>query len=168
MLDEASIDALRINRPPSSFLSPILCSEDAMGCTVRTFKTDKAHLWRHSSKKHRSFLQQTLSSSARLMDTSTRTGVPAIRVHHTSAQCWEQGQSFTELPHIVAAVRPVAQCGDIASWGISSGECTNTINKYVAHGKCIFYVRKNGISATNLHKYTGKQITCHKITFYYK
>lgn len=165
MLDEASIDASRINHLPSSSLRPIPCSEDAMGCTVRTVKMDKAHLWNHSSRRHQSFPQKTLSSSAWLMDTSPRTCVPAITAHHTSAQCWEQGQAFTELLHIVAPVRPLPQHREPASWGISS---TNTINKYVAHGKCIFYVRTNSISATNLHKYTGKRITCHESTLYYK
>lgn len=137
-----------------------------MECTVRTVKMNKAHLWSHSSKKHRSFRQQTLSSSAdghlyREWCTSNQSS-PHL------PQCWEQGQVFTELLHIVAPVRPVAQYREPASWGSSSGECTNTINRYVAHGKCMFYVRTNGISVTNLHKYTGKQITCHKSTLYYK
>lgn len=168
MLDEARIGASRINHPPSSSLRPVPCSEDAMGCTGRAVRMDKAHLWSQSSKKHRRFPQQTLSSSAQLMGTSARTGVPAIRAHHTSAQHWEQGQAFTGLLHIVAPVRSVAQHREPASWGISSAKRTNTINKYVAHGKWIFYVRTNGISVTNLHKYTGKRITCHKSLFYYK
>lgn len=47
MLDEASIDASRINQPPSSSSRPIPCSEGVqiyMECTVRTIQVDKAHL----------------------------------------------------------------------------------------------------------------------------
>lgn len=130
MLDEASIDASRINQPPSSSSRPIPCSEGVqiyMECTVRTIQVDKAHLWSHSSKKHQSFPQQTLSSSADghlYQDWCTNNQSSS----HLS-QCWEQGQVFPELLHIVAPVRPVAQCRESASWGSSSGECTNTINR---------------------------------------
>lgn len=109
MLDLASIDASRINHPPSSSLRPFLCSEDATGCTVRTVKMDKIHLWSHSSRKCCSFPPQTPSSSTLLMDTSTRTGVSASRAHRTSARWWEQTQDFAELLHIQAPGRAMAK-----------------------------------------------------------
>lgn len=94
MLDEASIDASRINQPPSSSSRPIPCSEGVqiyMECTVRTIQVDKAHLWSHSSKKHQSFPQRHWA--ALLMDTSTRTGAPTIRAHHTSPSAGSKSRS---------------------------------------------------------------------------
>lgn len=101
MLDQASIDAPRINHPPSSSLRPFLCSEDGTGCAVRTVKMDKVHLWSHSSRKRRGFPAS-----------STRTGISARGAHRTSAWRWEQTWDFAELLHIQAPGRAMAKHGE--------------------------------------------------------
>ena len=162
MLDQACNDASRINRPPSSSLRPFLCSEDATGWTVGTVKMDKAHPWRCSSRKCR-------FPAADPEQHLYRTGVLASGAHHTSARCWEQTQDFTELLHVQAPQRAMAKHRECVYQPAEESAVVSipiqSTNMWLM-GKCIFYVKTNGFSTTNLHKYTGKQITCHKSTCY--
>lgn len=64
LLDQASIDASRINRPPSPSLRPFPCSEAATGRTAGTVNVDKVHLRRHGSRKRCSLPPQPPSRSA--------------------------------------------------------------------------------------------------------
>lgn len=133
----------------------------------------KAHLWDHGSRKpHR----VSLLKSYLLMGTATRTlqglgyGLTELTFLNLSMGANPELQRTLPRSNSQAIHKKTQQTTRTcvsASWETGSKH-TSTTNKYVTHGKCIFYVRTNGFSASNLHKYRGKQITCHKITFYQK
>ena len=133
----------------------------------------KAHLQDHGSRKPHSFPSQVPSSLSLLMDTATRTlqglGYGLMELTLLNLSMGANPELHRALPQSNSQAshsKPQGTCVS-ASWGTGSKH-TSTTNECVTHGKCIFYVRTNGFSASNLHKYRGKQITCHKITFYQK
>lgn len=106
--------------------------------------------------------------AALLMDTSTRTGAPTIRAHHTSPSAGSKARSSQSSctswllwdPWHSAGNQPAEEAAVVSVPAQST-------DKWLMGNAC-FMLEQMAFLWPVCVKYTGTQITCHKSTLYYK
>lgn len=166
MPDEASIGASRINHPPSSSLRHIPCSEDAMGCTVRTvlrwtkliFEAIAAESTKVSPSRHWVVLHgwwrplQGLVYQQSELTTPLPSAGSKARPSHSSCTLW-----LLWDPCHTTGNQPAEE----------SAVPTQSTNMWLVRN-AYFMSEQMAFLWPICHKYTGNRITCHKSTLYYK